>query len=288
MRLRQDAVHSTQITPSIHVSKELILAATGPQYALSNCGPAGHARVVTVPPPSERWYRLLGQFGPDAAAPESAPAGPLGEVGEHADRFARDLFVAAAAFLAAEANDLEGRISLLAGDRRQEEIRARLDDIADQVGDAADALIGRVEDGTWQECSENVPSGSAPSQPDKAPQPTRSGHVKALGRAAWFAAAGSAGVVITIFVENVRRNAPQSMVIMVVAILLVCVGLLLGASWTTQALQPKLRHQAEERRRLMRSGGRFAPHASNGVSARAARAHCPTGTSHRRHRGTTV
>ncbi len=32
--------------------------------------------------------------------------------------------------------------------------------------------------------------------------------------------------------------------------LLVCLGLLIGASWTTQALQPKLRRQAEERRRL--------------------------------------
>lgn len=35
-----------------------------------------------------------------------------------------------------------------------------------------------------------------------------------------------------------------------VAVLLVCLGLLLGATWTTQALQPKLSRQAEERRRL--------------------------------------
>ncbi|MGH3824721.1 MAG: hypothetical protein ACRDRA_18090 [Pseudonocardiaceae bacterium] len=34
------------------------------------------------------------------------------------------------------------------------------------------------------------------------------------------------------------------------AVLLVCLGLLLGATWTIQALQPKLRRQAEERRRL--------------------------------------
>ncbi|MDQ3762754.1 MAG: hypothetical protein M3460_14180 [Actinomycetota bacterium] len=34
------------------------------------------------------------------------------------------------------------------------------------------------------------------------------------------------------------------------AVLLVCLGLLLGATWTTQALQPKLGQQAEERRRL--------------------------------------
>ena len=34
------------------------------------------------------------------------------------------------------------------------------------------------------------------------------------------------------------------------AILLVCFGLLLGATWTTQAIQPKLRQLADERRRL--------------------------------------
>jgi uncharacterized paraquat-inducible protein A len=34
------------------------------------------------------------------------------------------------------------------------------------------------------------------------------------------------------------------------AVLLVCLGLLLGATWTIQALQPKLHRQAEERRRL--------------------------------------
>ncbi|MGH3853928.1 MAG: hypothetical protein ACRDR6_10635 [Pseudonocardiaceae bacterium] len=34
------------------------------------------------------------------------------------------------------------------------------------------------------------------------------------------------------------------------AVLLVCLGLLLGATWTTQAFQPRLRRQAEERRRL--------------------------------------
>ncbi|MDQ2884237.1 MAG: hypothetical protein M3Y48_24620 [Actinomycetota bacterium] len=33
-------------------------------------------------------------------------------------------------------------------------------------------------------------------------------------------------------------------------VLLVCLGLLLGATWTIQALRPKLERQAEERRRL--------------------------------------
>ena len=53
------------------------------------------------------------------------------------------------------------------------------------------------------------------------------------------------------------RGVPQSAVTLAVlgwlvlgALLLICLGLLLGASWTTQALQPTLRHQAEERRRL--------------------------------------
>jgi uncharacterized paraquat-inducible protein A len=48
------------------------------------------------------------------------------------------------------------------------------------------------------------------------------------------------------------RNAPQRTVTIQVlgAVLLVCLGLLLGSSWTIQAVQPKLRRQAEERRRL--------------------------------------
>ncbi len=33
-------------------------------------------------------------------------------------------------------------------------------------------------------------------------------------------------------------------------VLLVCLGLLLGTTWTVQVLQPTLRRQAEERRRL--------------------------------------
>ncbi|HEY6422617.1 MAG TPA: hypothetical protein VIY28_05075 [Pseudonocardiaceae bacterium] len=36
----------------------------------------------------------------------------------------------------------------------------------------------------------------------------------------------------------------------VVAVLLVCFGLLLGVAWTTQAVQPRLRQWAEERRQL--------------------------------------
>lgn len=35
-----------------------------------------------------------------------------------------------------------------------------------------------------------------------------------------------------------------------VSVLLLCLGLLLGSSWTLQALQSKLHRQAEERRRL--------------------------------------
>jgi hypothetical protein len=52
--------------------------------------------------------------------------------------------------------------------------------------------------------------------------------------------------------ETSWRNAPQSTVTIQVlsAILLLCLGLLLGSTWTIQALQPKLRRQAEERHRL--------------------------------------
>lgn len=52
--------------------------------------------------------------------------------------------------------------------------------------------------------------------------------------------------------ETSWRIAPQSAVTVQVlgGVLLVCLGLLLGASWTIQAVQPKLRRQAEERRML--------------------------------------
>ena len=52
--------------------------------------------------------------------------------------------------------------------------------------------------------------------------------------------------------ETSWRNAPQSTVTIEVlgAILLICLGMLLGTTWTTQALQPQLRRQAEERRQL--------------------------------------
>ncbi|HEY6424194.1 MAG TPA: hypothetical protein VIY28_13280 [Pseudonocardiaceae bacterium] len=36
----------------------------------------------------------------------------------------------------------------------------------------------------------------------------------------------------------------------IVAVLLVCFGLLLGVAWTTQAVQPRLRQWAEERKQL--------------------------------------
>ncbi|MGH3974646.1 MAG: hypothetical protein ACRDS9_15150 [Pseudonocardiaceae bacterium] len=52
--------------------------------------------------------------------------------------------------------------------------------------------------------------------------------------------------------ETSWRNTPQNTVTIQVlgAVMLLCLGLLLGTSWTIQALQPKLRRQAEERRRL--------------------------------------
>lgn len=224
-----------------------------------------NARVVAVPPPSERWYRLLDEFGCKATAPEFAHAGSLVDVGEHADRFARDLFVAAAAFLAAEANDLEDRVSLLAGDRRQEETRARLDEIADKVGDVADTLIGRVEDGTWQKFSENIPriradalptagrlpGGLGSSQLDEARQPTRSRIMQMVGRTAWPAAAGiGVSVVIILFSENLWYNALQSYLMIVVAVLPFFFGLLLGLGLHTRGIDQKYRSLARRTRLL--------------------------------------
>jgi hypothetical protein len=52
--------------------------------------------------------------------------------------------------------------------------------------------------------------------------------------------------------ETSWRHVPQNRVTIQAlgAVLLVCLGLLLGATWTTQALQPSLRRRAEERHRL--------------------------------------
>lgn len=52
--------------------------------------------------------------------------------------------------------------------------------------------------------------------------------------------------------ETSWRSTPQCAVTLIVlgAVLLVCLGLLLGTTWTIQALQHRLRQQAEERRRL--------------------------------------
>jgi hypothetical protein len=54
--------------------------------------------------------------------------------------------------------------------------------------------------------------------------------------------------------ETSWRNTPQCAVtvelVAMAAVLLVCLGLLLGGTWALQAVQPKLRRQAEERRRL--------------------------------------
>jgi uncharacterized paraquat-inducible protein A len=49
-----------------------------------------------------------------------------------------------------------------------------------------------------------------------------------------------------------RRNTPQSTVTLEIlgAVLLICLGVLLGTAWTIQALQPRLHRQAAERRKL--------------------------------------
>ncbi len=66
------------------------------------------------------------------------------------------------------------------------------------------------------------------------------------------------------------RGAPQSAVTLQVlgSVLLVCFGLLLGNAWTIQALQPKLRRQADERRRLDKEWAAVR-------TARGQRAQCP-------------
>jgi hypothetical protein len=54
--------------------------------------------------------------------------------------------------------------------------------------------------------------------------------------------------------ETSRRDPPQCTVTIQALVLILlaclCVGVLLGTAWTVQVLQPRLRRQAEERRRL--------------------------------------
>jgi hypothetical protein len=71
------------------------------------------------------------------------------------------------------------------------------------------------------------------------------------------------------------RNAPRIGVIpqvvawiLVGAVLLVCLGMLVGASWTSLVMQPKLRRQAEERRQINEEWRALR-------AARAARESCP-------------
>jgi hypothetical protein len=64
-------------------------------------------------------------------------------------------------------------------------------------------------------------------------------------------ALGSAGGPWSGSETSWRDVPPSSMIIYVLGgMLLVCLGVLLGSAWTIQALQPKLRQQADERRKL--------------------------------------
>lgn len=203
------------------------------------------ARIVAVSLPSQRWHHLLDHATSEALASHSPPAASGTEGDEHTDRFVRGLFTAAAAFLAAEANDLEDRISLLGDDHRTNEIGERLEEIAHEVGDTADALLAQLENDTWRQLPEIGFNKPDPAQPEHTlpPQPH-------LARIILPMAAGSLGVVIAIVVDNLRRNAPLTMVIITSAGLLICLGLLLGGSWTRQALHADYRHRAEQRRQI--------------------------------------
>ena len=172
----------------------------------------------------------------------------------------------ASGYLSVEEDDRDDRIALLPTDRLQEGTRTQVDAIAYQVGDPAEALPGRVEE-SWE---------SEPSELDEARQPTRSGGMHTAGkprmaapttpppsgdrppllsRTAWSTAAcvavalSTAGTLVFLG-QSWRQNTGTIQVLVLGVLLLACLGLLLKATWTIQALQPKLRQQAEERRRL--------------------------------------
>jgi uncharacterized paraquat-inducible protein A len=75
---------------------------------------------------------------------------------------------------------------------------------------------------------------------------TRAGRRITVILAGLLLAAGAAAVWILL----VSEYGMGTLFAIVGCLALLCLGLLLGASWSIQTLQPKLRQQAEERRRL--------------------------------------
>jgi hypothetical protein len=91
-----------------------------------------NAAAVTRPPPSDGWYRLIEQLIKRV------------DIVDFKQR-ERRLCVGAAAFLAAEAGYLENHCIALSDDAGHTVVRERLDEIADQVRNAVDALIQHAE-----------------------------------------------------------------------------------------------------------------------------------------------
>jgi hypothetical protein len=117
--------------------------------------------------PADRWNHLFAQLTSKAALLEAAHTDPPEKFPEHTGRLADDLYVTAAAFLAAEANDLDDLIELLPDEHRQKVISRRqlkdeklislrLGDVADEVGHAASTLIKLLEQGTWQQYADRA------------------------------------------------------------------------------------------------------------------------------------
>lgn len=134
-----------------------------------------------APAPSGQWNRLLAQLSLKAELLESSQS--PAHFSAHADlaeddrgrtdRVACDLFIAAAAFLAAEANDLEDRIELLPDEHREkgvffrscgakvilrgEELTpVRLSDVVDEVGHTASTFINWIEQGEWRQYTDRA------------------------------------------------------------------------------------------------------------------------------------
>ena len=92
----------------------------------------------------------------------------------------------------------------------------------------------------------------------------RAGRRIAMILAGLLLAAGAVAVW-TLLVSEYGIGTPLAIV---GCLALLCLGLLLGASWSIQSLQPKLRQQAEERRRLNEEWAAVR-------AARRQRGHCP-------------
>lgn len=171
------------------------------------------AGAAIKPPPSDKWYRLIEQL---IQREDSA------DLTQHERR----LFVGAAAFLAAEAGDLEDHCAALSDDAAAQNY---LSSIADQVRDAVNTLLQHAEH-----------LEKRPIEPSSQPPVSTSQIGATNGKrsaAPWFIAAGLVTLATLYGLVNTFTT-PSWPHGLIIAITFVIISLALVLNWYRQARQP--------------------------------------------------